>query len=236
MMKPYYQDELATIYHGDCREIVPMLGKRGFDAVVTDPPYGVNFVHGGGGGGIVSQGKSKPIFGDDKAFDPAWLVELGGKSKAKKGKFLTQATPVLIFGANHFPVSEFSNGQWLVWDKSCGQGPNASFVDAEFAWMNRRSARCIYRHFWMGIMRAGMDNPSKSARCHPSQKPVELMMWCIETARIGLGKTVLDPYMGSGSTGVACRLNGRKFIGIELDEQYCEIAAKRLREVGGEDD
>jgi len=80
----------------------------------------------------------------------------------------------------------------------------------------------------MGLTRAGEDGSAASKRKHPSQKPVELMRWCLETARIGLGKVVLDPYMGSGSTGVACLTTGRKFIGIEIDPEYFEIACRRI--------
>ena len=93
--------------------------------------------------------------------------------------------------------------------------------------MNRRNARCIYRQLWLGVLRQGESLPNRK-RQHPTQKPVELMRWCLETARIGLGKTVLDPYMGSGTTGVACVTTGRRFIGIEIDPDYFEIACRRI--------
>ncbi|MDG4595487.1 MAG: DNA methyltransferase [Candidatus Contendobacter sp.] len=208
----------ATLYLGDCLELLELLpALRGVDAVVTDPPYGIGYVHNGGGRGLVS-GKTnlRPIHGDDRPFDPApWLAVAGDK-------------PILLWCADHYKTRLPASGRFLCWDKSCGQGAADNFVDAEFAWTNRKNARCIYRHFWKGAMRAGEDAPSRSGRVHPSQKPVELMRWCLDVARVGLGKTVLDPYMGGGSTGVACVTSGRKFVGVEIDPDYFAIACRRI--------
>lgn len=207
----------ATLYLGDCLEILPTLGKGAIDAVVTDPPYGIGYVHGGQARFANTKPNMKPIIGDDQPFDPSGLLRLAD-----------DRTPVLFWGADHFKERLPQGGQFLVWDKSCGQGAADSFVDAEFAWMNRRNPRCVFRHLWKGLFRAGEDNASNAKRTHPSQKPTELMRWCLETARIGLKKTVLDPFMGSGSTGVACVTSGRKFIGIEIDPGYFEIACRRI--------
>jgi DNA modification methylase len=81
----------------------------------------------------------------------------------------------------------------------------------------------------MGLLRKGEDNANNSQRCHPSQKPVELMMWCLEAVRVGISKTVFDPYMGSGSTGVAALRTGRNFVGVEIDPRYFEIAVERIK-------
>lgn len=214
----------CTLYRGDCLEILPTL--TGVDALVTDPPYGIAFQKGKSGKGIGAMRHEEPIIGDSEPFDPApWLAAFDDKARggAKRGK------PMVIFGANHFSQRIPEHGQWLVWDKSCGGGPAVSFVDAEFAWMNRRNPRCIYRHLWMGAVCSGKDNPVKGTpRYHVSQKPRELMAWCLETARIGLGKTVLDPYMGSGSTGIACLQTGRRFIGIEIDPGHYATACQRI--------
>ncbi len=208
----------ATLYCGDCLEILPTL--KGIDAVVSDPPYGIGYVN-KGKSGATSTAHSPPLFqatrpihGDDSRFDDVekWLA----------------FDKVLLFGANYYARSLPENGEWLVWDKSCGAGPNDNFRDAEFIWSSVKTPRTIYRHLWKGLIRAGEDNSTKSARAHPSQKPVELMRWCLETARIGLGKVVLDPYMGSGTTGVACVTSGRKFIGIEIDPDYFAIACARI--------
>ena len=215
----------ATLYLGDCRALADQLSGR-WDAIVSDPPYGIGYQHSGHGanGGLMKTAITccKPIHGDDAPFDPAWMVEAVQVSKS--------GLPLLLWGADHFKARLPDGGTFLCWDKSCGQGPADSFIDAEFAWMNRRNARCIYRHFWKGAARAGEGNSGRMKRAHPSQKPVELMRWCLETARIGIGKTVLDPYLGSGSTGVACVTSGRKFIGVEIDEDYFDVACRRLEE------
>lgn len=183
-------------------------------------PMGLVLYAGGGNMFIKNYQGTKPIIGDDVPFDPSPILRIGGDGNK----------PILLWGADHYKTRLPEGGRFLVWDKSCGQGGAATFTDAEFAWMNRKNARCIYRHFWMGAMRAGEGSPSKGKRQHPSQKPVELMRWCLETVRIGTGKTVLDPYMGSGTTGVAAVTSGRKFVGIEIDPDYFEIACQRIEE------
>jgi len=209
----------ATLYCGDCLEILPDIRKQ-VDAVVSDPPYGIGYI-GRGNSGNTSSVHNPPLFhvtrqiiGDDSRFDD--VNQFIGFDK------------VLLFGANYYAHSLPENGEWLVWDKSCGAGPNDNFRDAEFIWSSVKTPRTIYRHLWKGLIRSGEDGSAASKRKHPSQKPVELMRWCLETARIGLGKTVLDPYMGSGSTGVACVTSGRKFIGIEIDPDYFAIACARI--------
>lgn len=209
----------ATLYRGDC-EAMREAGLLKADALVSDPPYGIGYVHGGGGNGVMGHQNLKPIHGDDQPFDPApWLIPFSGE---KSGA-------VALFGADHFKTLLPEGGRFMCWDKSCGQGGATSFVDAEFIWINRKNARCIYRHFWMGATRSGEDNSNNSKRVHPSQKPVELMSWVIETCRIGIGKTILDPYMGSGSTGVAAIRSGRHFIGCEIDKEYFDIACERIQ-------
>ena len=222
MIAPYYQDDAVTLYHGDCREIMPEL--KGIDAIVSDPPYGIGFVYKPGNYGKVNTNNighaNSPIIGDDKPFDPQHIIDFAGMK-----------IPVVLCGANNFARRLPEGGNFLCWDKACGQGPAANFIDAEFIWSNRRNARNVFHFFWMGCFKSGegASSNSKNKRLHVSQKPVELMMWLLATCRIGLGKTVLDPYMGSGSTGVACVRTGRKFVGIEIDEGHCEVAAKRLQ-------
>lgn len=212
----------ATLYCSDCLDIQSSL--QGIDAIVSDPPYGIGYVYGGRGRGLKARVNLKPIHGDDQLFDPTPWLQWARLNRAD----VHRHKAVVLWGADRYKTRLPENGQFLVWDKSCGQGSADSFVDAEFAWMNRKNARCLYRHFWKGALRAGTDSSSRSKRLHPAQKPVELMHWCLETARIGLGKAVLDPYMGVGSTGVACVTSGRKFVGIEIDPEYFEMACARL--------
>lgn len=174
----------------------------------------------GGGGGIKAPIFTGKIIGDDAPFDPAPWIAHAGEKKA-----------VVLFGADHFKTRLPEGGRFICWDKSCGQGPATMFSDAEFAWTNRRNPRSIFRHFWAGAMRAddGFDAKTKG-RAHVSQKPVNLMAWCIEHARIGLDKVVLDPYMGAGSTGVAALLSGRRFVGVEIDPGHFATACARIEE------
>jgi site-specific DNA-methyltransferase (adenine-specific)/modification methylase len=217
----------ATIYLGDCREILPAIKKQ-ISAIVSDPPYGINFVHGGGGTSGISH-NLKPIHGDNEQFDPSFIFDgIGARVKNIALNRQTSDKQVVLFGADNFAQYLPSGGQWLVWDKACGAGANDSFVDAEFIWMNRRNPRNVYRQLWKGMLRSGEDNSNNSKRLHVSQKPVELLRWLIESARIGINKTICDPYMGSGSTGVAAVTSGRKFIGVEIDAENFAIALRRL--------
>ncbi len=206
----------ATLWLGDCLDIMPRL--KGIDAVVSDPPYGIGYVHRGNGRGLHYSRNTKPIIGDDAPFDPSPVLSMIGEK------------PIILWGADHYKDRLPIGGRFLCWDKSCGQGPADQFIDAEYAWTNRKNARCVYRHFWKGAGRSGEGASSKEKRAHPSQKPVELMRWCLETARIGIGNVVLDPYMGVGSTGVACVTAGRKFVGIEIDPEYFAIACQRIED------
>lgn len=211
-----------TIIRGDCRDILPKLGS--VDAIVTDPPYGIGYQR-NKGGKLGELTNYNAILHDDEPFDPTHLLifEQRNSSGGRAGGRM----PIVIWGANHF-AHKLPPATWLVWDKSCGMGPHSSFVDAEFAWTTRKTPRCVFHFLWLGMLRKGEGSSSKSRRLHPSQKPVELMLWCLETCRIGLGKTVLDLYMGSGTTGVACIRTGRRFIGIEKDPACFDIASRRL--------
>ena len=198
----------ATLYLGDCLEILPTLDK--VDAVVTDPPYGIKYSHGKVKIKHATIFQNIHILGDDKPFDPfPWL------------KF-----PVCLFwGANHFANKLPDGGRWLVWDKRCGTGDGKSQSDVEIAWLSGdRKADRIYRQLWDGFNKAGEERGIP--RVHPTQKPVALMQWCL--GFLPNAKIILDPFMGSGTTGVACANLGRKFIGIEIEEKYFDIACKRI--------
>ena len=224
MKKEVWTSGDVTLYLGDCRVIVP--GLKDVDAIVSDPPYGIGFQRGSGGRGIRPPNR-KLCFGDDEPFDPSFLVALAGNEKEGR----SARRPLVLLGADHYKERLPGGGSFLCWDKSCGQGPANTFSDAEFAWMNRRNARCIFHHFWMGALRSGEGNQNMRRRLHAQQKPVELMAWLMVTARIGLGKRVLDPFMGSGSTGIACVRTGRAFVGIEIDREHFQVAKLRIRQV-----
>ena len=198
-MTPWKRKEVignATLYLGDCLEILPTLPK--VDAVITDPPYGIG-MHGGKVGKaeyeVLSEWDSKPA-------DVSPLIALG--------------VPTVIWGGNYFVVPP--SKCWLVWDKET-QGVT-TFADCELAWTNIDRAVRMVRHLWSGPYMM-----QKEARFHPTQKPVRVMQWSMEFVPTG---TVLDPFMGSGTTGVACMNLGRKFIGIEIEPKYFNIACERI--------
>ena len=195
----------ATLYLGDCAEILPTLDK--VDAVITDPPYGINE----NSKKVASRGNmAKPKdygeFDWDKSPPPDELIEL----IRTKGKY--QA----FFGGNYFTLPPTSC--WLVWDKLNGDN---DFADCELAWTNWPKAVRRLQWRWNGMIRQGNEE-----RYHPTQKPLEVMKWVIDLCP--KSETILDPFMGSGTTGVAAIQMGKKFIGIERESKYFDIACKRL--------
>ena len=197
----------ATLYLGDCIDILPTLNK--VDAVITDPPYGINE----NSKKVASRGNmAKPKdYGDfdwDKSPPPDELIEL----IRTKGKY--QA----FFGGNYFTLP--STSCWLVWDKLNGDN---DFADCELAWTNWPKAVRRLQWRWNGMIRQGNEE-----RYHPTQKPLEVMKWVIGLCPVS--DTILDPFMGSGTTGVAAIQMGKKFIGIERDPKYFEIACKRIEQ------
>lgn len=193
----------ATLYLGDCSEILPVVGK--VDCVLTDPPYGIGAdVH----AGPASSGWTQWEGGGWDAVrpDPALI-----KAISEAGKV------AIIWGGNYFTDCLPPTMQWLVWDK--GQR-NFSLADCEFAWSSQQRAARIFTY--------SRAEALKDVKQHPTQKPVALMAWCIN--QVSKSDTILDPFMGSGTTGVAAIQLGRKFIGIERDERYFEIACRRIEQ------
>lgn len=171
---------------------------------MTDPPYGISYKPLRGSNGSKRWGK-ETVVGDDHRFDPTHLLQL--------------ELPAVLWGANHYADNLPPSGGWLVWDK-CPEGIREGFIysHAELAWTNLGSRVLKYALEWQGADRDG------EMFLHPTQKPVGLMRWCLKMTE-GI---VLDPYCGSGPTLQAAKELGRKAIGIEIEERYCEIAARRL--------
>lgn len=194
----------ATLYLGDCREILPTLGKVG--AVITDPPYGI---------GKDGQKRTTGGNGGRKAYDfKGWDAD----RPAREIFDLIRAASddVIIWGGNYFADILPATGKWLVWDK--GQRINQS--DGELAWTSYSGALRIKVLNRVELMADGAE--------HPTQKPVKLMRWCVQQVRSE--GAILDPFMGSGSTGVAAVDMGRDFIGIERDPEYFAIACRRIED------
>ena len=206
-MKPYYQDESVTIYNADCREVLPTLDK--VDLVLTDPPYGIgaNNMTLGNGYKRIDRGEND---WDSEPADVSWILKYG--------------SPAVIWGGNYFNVPPARC--WFVWDK--GTGDN-DFADCELAWTNRDGVVKQFSRSWVGN---NAKEPAEFSRLHPTQKPVALMRWCI--GFFPDAQTILDPFMGSGTTLRAAKDLGRKAIGIEIEERYCEIAANRMSQLAME--
>ena len=185
----------ATLYLGDCREVLPTLGA--VDAVITDPPYGIGF------------GAKHTKWSANRG------VALGEwDNETPDISFLLDLTPdAIIWGGERFalPVRR----RWLTWVK-----PDAAptFASTEYAWTSRDAPA---RHF---VYAVGAVNQERVE--HPTQKPVALMEWCL--GFLPSAASILDPFMGSGTTGVACARLGRKFIGVEIEPRYFDIACRRI--------
>ena len=197
----------AELWLGDCRDILPTLGK--VDAVITDPPYGI----GEAAGKNKSRGKLAVAkdFGNDTWDDEPISDELIQTVRGA-GKW------VVIFGGNYYALPPAKC--WLVWDKENG---DTDFADCELAWTNLSKSVRRIRYMWNGMIRANGEQRGD----HPTQKPVGVMSWAINHVPPPCS-SILDPFMGSGTTGVACANLGRSFIGIEREPQYFEIACRRI--------
>ena len=190
----------ATLYLGDCLDILPTLPK--VDAVITDPPYGIGFARQPTSGQRAAG--MQPESWDDAASEYLLLA-------------LTKGDVQVVWGGNYYPLPPTRG--WLSWFKPDAPPSMASF---ELAWTNMdRNAR----QFMQSIAATNAERVG-----HPTQKPLALMKWCIDQASVPTGGTVLDAFMGSGTTGVAAVQMGRKFIGIERESRYFDVACRRIED------
>ena len=214
-MKPYYQDDLVTLYHSDAKRILPFL--EPMDLLLTDPPYGIGAdanQMGRAGKRMKSQKAFNRDYGAsdwDSAPPEAWLLEWA--------RSVTRYQ--IIFGGNFFELPPASC--WLVWDKE----NTAGFADCELAWTNLDKAVRRLRYCWNGMIQEDMAR--KEVRQHPTQKPEAVIRWALSQAPED-AKSVFDPFCGSGTTLVEAKRLGLSAIGVEINEAYCEIAANRLRQ------
>ena len=191
----------ATLYLGDCLEVLPLIDK--VDAVITDPPYGI-----GQDGGAQRTRGSKKTNGEKMGWD---------NKRPEKEVFdamLNAGNVQIIWGGNYFADFLPASMGWLYWEKRMG----GDFADGELAWTSQHKALRQFSHF-----------KKNKGDEHPTQKPLELMLWCIDQCK-NKPQSILDPFMGSGTTGVAAIQMGRKFIGIEREQKYFDIACKRIEQ------
>lgn len=194
----------ATLYLGDCLEVLPTLPK--VDVVITDPPYGIK---------RDGKPKSTSSHGGHKGYEfLGW--DAGRPAGVLMGLVCEAGKEAIVWGGNYFADMLPPTSKWLVWDK----GQRIDQADAELAWTSMHGALRVFTLNRVAIARDGA--------VHPTQKPVALMEWCITQA--GNPQTILDPFMGSGTTGVACMNLGRSFIGIEREPKYFDIACLRIED------
>ena len=223
-MTPYYEHAGITIYHGDCRELLEPLGLVIGCFVLADPPYGAGL-----------------SFDYNERFSPAkdkWWKNSDRSEAVRHGALIGDDVPfipdhlmhnpkIVLWGANHYASKLRDSGGWLVWDKRNGNrdvsGCEWPMSDAELAWTNLCNGVRIFRHTWFGLIR---DSEPKE-HYHPTQKPIALMRWILEKWNREKLR-VLDPYCGSGPVLIAAKSLDIPAIGIEIEEKYCKIAAKRL--------
>jgi DNA modification methylase len=205
-MTPYYEQSGVTIYHGDCTEVIGQwegIRTQTFDLLLTDPPYGV--LADAGSAATRRSGGNK----DDGRI--AWDVAPSAETLAR---LMAISSTQMIWGGWHLSLPPTFG--YLVWDK---QIDGLNFGECEVCWTPQRFAPRIFRYRAVGV---------DGGKLHPTQKPEALMRWCI--SRANNPRTVLDPFMGSGTTLVAAKRLGLTAVGIEREEKYCEIAARRLQQ------
>ena len=212
-------DQAIQLMHGDCLALMPLISTESVDLLLTDPPYGIGL--------RANYAECKrtalalchnfpPIIGDDKPFDPAHLLRF---------------RRAVLFGANHYADKLPASAAWIIWDKLDGLESKRKWgfndnSDCEMAWTNIGNATRLIPHRWMGMIKA---SEQQSNRVHPTQKPIALMAEIIRHYTAD-GETVFDPYMGSGTTAIACLITGRRFIGIERDDTYFNVACQRVKD------
>jgi len=197
---------------GDCLEIMKSIPDKSIDLVLTDPPYGINVCKNGtvGGGNLAKVKDYGKCEWDSKIPSRDYFKEMIRISHNQ-----------IIFGGNYFLEYLTNTPCFIVWDKN----NTGNFADCELAWTSFKTATRQIKYTWNGFIQGNMKE--KDYRQHPTQKPLSVMRWILEKYSEN-NQTILDPFMGSGTTGVACKELGRNFIGIEISEKYFKIAERRI--------
>ena len=211
-------------------QVEKLMDGKNADLILTDPPYGIDIVkvknHDiSADGGAKPYGKGKvgfaepvkanlyrPVIGDNQPFDPSLILTLSKNQ--------------IIFGANYFASKLPDGNAWIVWDKDV----TGTFSEVELAWTSFKGKLRLYHHMWSGLRREGDRKEELTKRVHPTQKPVGLFVAILQDYK---GDLIFDPYLGSGSTLIACEKLGRKCYGMEIDPMYCSVIIKRWENFTG---
>ncbi len=221
-MKPYFETALGKLYCADCivfssLEIMPQLIQ--FDLCFTDPPYGIKEAAG------KNKSRSKLAIAQDYG-NLSWDNQVPDKEIFEW--IFRISRNQIIFGGNYFAEYLRNSSCWLVWDKDNG---NSDFADAELLYTSFKTAVRIFKFRWSGMLQEDMKHKEK--RFHPTQKPVKLIERILANYS-SPDQSILDPFAGSGTTAIACENLKRRWIGIEKEESYCEIAARRIEQAASQ--
>ena len=213
-IKPYFETALGKLYCGDCLEIMKEIPDKSVDLVLTDPPYGIDIASKGTVGvGVMAPLKDYGISDWDISAPPQNYFN----------EMIRISRTAIIFGGNYFtdklPVSKC----WVCWDKQIPKGFTKAQI--EMLWTNSSSYSRIYPVLWHGMIRD--KKGANIVRYHPTQKPYNLITKILQDFSKE-GNLVLDCFLGSGTTAIACEKLGRRWIGIEISEKYCAVAARRI--------
>jgi len=210
---------INQVFNEDCLETMSRMKDNEVDLILTDPPYGISMDGGNIGGNNLGKAKDYAKKDWDKSIPTKEIFD----------EIIRVSKHQIIFGANHFIQNiPYNSSCWIVWDKD----NSGNFADSELAWTNFKTAVRNYKFRWNGMLQQDMMN--KEERHHPTQKPVELFKMILRDYAIKNDfKTIYDPFMGSGTTALACKSLGLDYIGSELDKDYYEIINKRLEAVQG---
>jgi len=227
-MEPYFISQNGKLYHADCMEVMRGIDGFRFDLVLTDPPYGIGEAAGKNRGRGTKAGKKDAKNTRGTAIPSSDFGSLHWDNVPPTPEYFDMMRAVslnqIIFGGNYFPLPPTSC--WIVWDKDNGGN---DFADCELAWTSFDTAVRKIKYRWNGFLQGNLSatSPDKEKRVHPTQKPVAVMKWILERYSEP-GDLILDPFLGSGPVAIACEQMGRKWVGVEREEQYCEVAAARL--------
>lgn len=206
----------VRLYCADCLDVLPHLRASGVSVVISDPPYGIGYNRGAEPQSkhrFANRGQLDVIVGDSEPFDPGPLLQW----------------PFILWGANNYASRLPDLPGWICWDKVVQNGlKGLRIAECEFAASNCVRRARVFRHLWSGAYRAS----ERGVYVHPTQKPVALMRFCLTLPGVPSG-CVLDPYMGSGSTGIACVYERRPFIGIEIRRKHFDVAVERIARAMG---
>jgi len=211
----YYENENGILYCADCLDIMKQMPENSVDLVLTDPPYGIGASKGVGGYGIAKTNK----------YNDNW--DKKRPSKKVFNDILSIGENAIIFGGNYFADLLPLSTHWIFWDKKGCMKFKNPYSDGELIWTSynyKRTKKYI-------CIQQGFIRDDKSKRVHPTQKPIPLIISLLKDYS-NENDLVFDPFLGSGTTAVACEQLNRKWIGIEISEEYCEIAKKRIKSQG----